>query len=168
MIDHQEFGKLRLAMFCADDRLLAEEVEEHGDLVIESIRGIWFGRPVARPSETYIVDIDLLDFSTDAGPTILARLGLPLTRNSTSREVVRLVGEPSSVATHKPDNYIRMSIGTYQCATKEGGGYKLGFSFLNPGGFHTLPCYEVATRSLWQVRIERSGFESLQAEGRAR
>ena len=69
MIAHNDFSRLRLREFCASDALYSGESDEHGEFIFESIRGIYFGRPVVRLDETFLIDVDLLDYSTDAGPS---------------------------------------------------------------------------------------------------
>jgi hypothetical protein len=83
MITHSEFAALRLKEFCAGDRLYIDEEDEHGDFIMESIRGIDFARHSRVESGTLIIYVDLLDYSTDAGPAILQRVGLSVTRRST-------------------------------------------------------------------------------------
>src|SRR5262245_62089474 len=96
MIRHAEFGALRLKPFCKGDSLYADEDDEHGDLIVESIRGIEFSRHARAKSGTLLIYIDLLDHSTDVGPAILLHLGLPLTRRSALPEVIELLGTPVS------------------------------------------------------------------------
>src|SRR6186713_731531 len=94
MIAHQDFSRLRLREFCPDDDLYSDDLSDDAMHYQESIRGVWFGRPFTRPDETFRVTVSLLDYSTDVGPSILRRFGLPFTRGTLSSEVIAMLGAP--------------------------------------------------------------------------
>jgi len=161
MIAHDEFSRLRLREFCKGDDLYAEEPDEHGEFICESIRGIHFARPVPRPEDTFIIDIDLLDHSTDAGPAILARLGIPLTRSSTNDDITKSLGQPTASRLHNPDDHSRLKTETYEFRLGGDSGYFVSCTFLEPAARDVLPCYQVSARSLWQVGVARADLHSL-------
>jgi hypothetical protein len=160
VIPRDEFSRLRLREFCEEDDLYSDEPDEHGDFIWESIRGINFARPVSCPEDTFIVDIDLLDHSTDAGPAILARVGLPLARKSTTDEVIRLLGQPTATRPHKPDDRSTLQTDWYEFRVGGDSGYVVWCTFLEPGARNVLSCYQVSARSLWQVQIARADLQS--------
>ncbi|MEO7299661.1 MAG: hypothetical protein ABI042_13925 [Verrucomicrobiota bacterium] len=164
MIANDEFSKLRLRDFCTDNKYYREELDEHAFYLEETIPGIWFGRPIIRPDETFRITVSLLGFSeywADIGPAILARLGLPFTRESTTEHVFESLGLPRITASSSPDDATHRS-DIYQFHLEEGGGYEIECVFLEPGaGSDWLPCYRVPTRSLWDVRVERSDHDSI-------
>lgn len=161
MIAHDQFSRLRLREFCPGDDLYTDEADEHGEFVCESIRGIQFARPVPCPDDTFIIDIDLLDHSTDAGPAILARLGIPLSRSSTTDEVTKMLGKPTEIRPHKSDAPSYLQTDSYEFGVGGDSGYIISCTFLEPGARDVLPCYQVSARSLWQVRVARADLHSL-------
>jgi hypothetical protein len=92
MISLKEFKKLRLRPFCLTDQLYSEEREEHGDYVVESVRGVWFFRPTQEDDDTCTISLDFRDNSTDCCDAILAALGLSLRREDTPEEVDQKLG----------------------------------------------------------------------------
>jgi hypothetical protein len=161
MIARDQFSRLRLREFCPGDTLYADEADEHGDFFCESIRGIDFARPVPCPDDTFIIDIDLLDHSTDAGPAILARLGIPLSRKSTIDDITAMLGQAAESRSHKSDAPSHLQTESYDFCVGGDSGYNITCTFLEPGARDVLPCYQVSTRSLWQVRVARSDLHSL-------
>jgi hypothetical protein len=92
MIPLSEFQKLRLRPFCAADHLYCEECDEHGDYIVESIRGIWFFRPTRADKITCTISLDFRDNSTDCCDEILSALELPLRRDDIPQEVDQKLG----------------------------------------------------------------------------
>ena len=162
MIAYDNFSKLRLRVFCPGDDLYSDERDEHGELICESIRGIYFARPVALPDQTFLIEVDLLDYSTDVGPEILATLGIPFTRNSTSQQVFQMLGQPHTSTRHEPDDYLALLSDRYEFRVAPG--YDISITFLEPGGRNVLPCYQVSCRSLWGARIARCDLEAIVRE----
>src|SRR4051812_22320673 len=114
MIAYNDFSKLRLREFCAQDPLYSDVTDEHGQFICESIRGIFFGRPVTHPDETFLIDVDFLDYSTNVGPQVFARLGMPFTRESTSEQVFQLLGPPRTSTRHEPSDYVAFPFDRYE------------------------------------------------------
>jgi|SRR5688500_7578985 len=160
MITHSEFAALRLKEFCAGDPLYSDEEDEHGDFIMESIRGINFGRHARVESGTLIIYVDLLDHSTDAGPAILQRVGLPVTRRSTLVEVVEVLGAPvrSKIDPDRGYDFFRSDL--YEFVTSSENGYDITCTWLHPGQVGRHEALRVKELSLWAVRIARSDLAS--------
>ncbi|WP_069963057.1 hypothetical protein [Lacunisphaera limnophila] len=92
MISIPQLAELRLRQFCPEDALYSEEPEEHGEFLVESIRGIWFLRPVSDPQATCTASIDFDDVSTDCGHAILSALSLTITKRDGPDDVTRKLG----------------------------------------------------------------------------
>lgn len=160
MISHSEFSALRLSEFCSADPLYGDEADEHGDLLVESIRGIEFFSHARVKSGTLFIEIDLLDHSTDAGPAILSHIGLPLTRQSALSEVAALLGPPASTKLDPDRGYDYFRSDRYGFVVPDPNGYKIFCTWLHPGSVGRYPKLRVASLSLWAVRIERSDLSS--------
>ena len=164
MIAHQDFSRLRLREFCPDDDLYSDDLSDDAMTFDEVIRGAWFARPFTRPDETFRVSVNLLDHSTDVGPSILRRLGLPFTRDTLSSEVIAMLGTPHRTSLPSPGVASPHSE-ILHFHMDHGGGYEIECVFLDPGvGDDWLPCYHVSTRSLWEVRVERSDYAAVMKE----
>jgi hypothetical protein len=160
MITHSEFAALRLKEFCAGDRLYIDEEDEHGDFIMESIRGIDFARHSRVESGTLIIYVDLLDHSTDAGPAILQRVGLSVTRRSTLPGVVELLGEPVRRKIDPDKGYDYFRSDRYEFVTLSENGYDVTCTWLHLGQVGRHEVLRVKELSLWAVRIARSDLAS--------
>ena len=159
MITHSAFLALRLAEFCASDPLYTDDADEHGDLFIESIRGIDFRRHCEVESGTLIVDIDLINFSTDVGPAILSRIGLPVTRRSTVADVIGLLGEPASSEIDPDRGYDYLRVERYEFTVPDPDGYEVSCTWLHPGSVGRHQALRTAEMLLWGVQIRRSDLK---------
>jgi hypothetical protein len=160
MITHKKFAALRLKKFCNGDSLYGDEEDEHGDYLVESIRGIQFFRHAQVESGTLIICIDLLDHSTDAGPAILQQAGLPLTRRSSLSDAVELLGQPVRSKVDPDRGYDFFRSDTYGFVTPPVDGYDITCTWLHPGKVGRPDPLRVTELFLWAVRIERSDLSS--------
>lgn len=160
MISHAAFSNLTLLEFCPEDSSYTYEEDEHGDLLVEEIRGIQFFRHSRVASGTLFIEIDLLTHAPELGPTILNHIGIPLTRKSTLSEVTKLLGEPTSVKIDPERDYDSLRLENYEFIFEAPDGYKVCCTWLHPGNVGRLPPLRVKELTLWAVRIERSNLAS--------
>src|SRR5205823_2736549 len=123
MISHAEFSALTLLEFCPSHPAYRyEDAEQNGDLMVEEIFGIKFFRHSRVASGTLMIRIGLLDNSADAGPAILSRLAIPLTRSSTLSDAVALLGQPveAKISPDRGYDYFRDDRYTFVVADPNG------------------------------------------------
>jgi len=160
MISHREFAQLRLFNFCPSNPGYRDEKDEHGDLQVESLRGIEFYQHARVKSGTLFICIDLLDNLTDAGPIILSHIGLPLTCKSSLPDVTALLGGPVMSKVDPDLGYDYFRADYHQFNVPDPSGYKVTCTWLHPGKVGRYPALRVEELSLWAVRIERTDLAS--------
>lgn len=160
MIPYAKFSSLTLLEFCPKYPSYSYDADEHGDLMVEEIRGIQFFRHARVASGTLFIEIDLLDHSIDVGTAILDRIGIPLTRKSTLAEVIGLLGQPTSTQVDPERDYDSFRIARYEFTIPQPDGYKVSCSWLYPGNVGRQPPLRVQELTLWAVRVERSDLAS--------
>lgn len=160
MISHAAFSSPTLLEFCPEDSSYTYEEDEHGDLLVEEIRGIQFFRHSRVPSGTLFIEISLLDYSTDVGPAILDRIGIPLTRKSTLTEAIGLLGRPTFSKVDPERDYDSFRTDNYEFTVQPPSGYKVCCTWLHPGNVGRQPPLRVKELTLCHVRVERSDLAS--------
>ena len=128
--------------------------------MVEEIRGIQFFRHSRVPSGTLFIEISLLDYSTDVGPSILDRIGIPLARKSTLAEVIGLLGQPTFSKVDTERDYDSRRVEHYEFTVQPPNGYKVSCIWLHPGNVGRLPPLRVKELTLCDVRVERSDLAS--------
>lgn len=94
LASYKQFGRLRLRPFCPSDELYGEDIDEHGQFILEQIRGAWFARWRKRPDELFVITLHLNDCSTDIAPLLFPVLGLRLEAGLSRAETDALLGTP--------------------------------------------------------------------------
>jgi hypothetical protein len=134
VLTHQEFGRLRLAEFAPKKQIRTlADWEFLGRLWIGEAIGFseWL-RPHERPTMLESLALDVAELPQEVVDRVLARLGLPLRKGLTRRELVKLLGEPYEAHVFADDRK------TFEFRSEETDPYLISCTVLNDGGLTYL------------------------------
>ena len=131
LIQHEQFGRLRLKDFAPD----TTEIFELEDW--EYLERLWIGEaigftewlcPVEKPDVLGALSLDLSDLADEMSQKIFGVLQLPLSRGMKYNQVVGVLGEP----THSHQFVEDRTTYDFRCGSKWG--YEIGCTIRNDNG----------------------------------